>query len=77
MGHIAICWQQNMRDYLYFMFYLEYLQSAISKLPQDEKDAYCVNGKLYGAVGLYTGLTRDNSYSLVVVDEKVNNNHAA
>ena len=53
MGHIAICWQQNMRDYLYFMFYLEYLQSAISKLPQDEKDAYCVNGKLYDDVGLY------------------------
>ena len=30
--------------------------------PQDEKDAYCVNGKLYDAAGTYIGLARHKSF---------------
>jgi hypothetical protein len=30
--------------------------------PIDEKDAYCVNGKLYDAAGIYIGLARSNSF---------------
>ena len=29
--------------------------------PIDEKDAYCVNEKLYDSAGLYIGLARDNN----------------
>lgn len=35
---------------------------CIFACPQDEKDAYCVNGRLYDAAGTYIGTTTCNAF---------------